>query len=193
MLLMVLVHFWGTRKNKRIAKKWMAVHAPLLDSEFALVGFHDQPKMTPYPEGKNNAGEGVTMQDTGPESSYVQNDTPLTGASIGVQAGQGLLAASAKLTGDNVPDDMLKEKTPAEYQSFATGRMNVAFMDVIITMHKRYNPGMLLAENVMGLFFESFKPPSEKVETIVYPFNGREQDFVPAGKLFVHPRDKILT
>ena len=82
---------------------------------------------------------------------------------------------------------MLKEKTPAEYQSFATGRMNVAFMDVIITMHKRYNPGMLLAENVLGLFFESFKPPSEKVETIVYPFNGREQDFVPAGKLIIAP------
>ena len=61
MLLMVLVHFWGTRKNKRIAKKWMAVHAPLLDSEFALVGFHDQPKMTPYPEGKNSPEKRIKM------------------------------------------------------------------------------------------------------------------------------------
>ena len=148
MLLMVLIHFWGTRTNKRIARKWMAVHAPLLDSEFALVGFHGPPKSTPYSEG-------------------VQKD--------------GLLAASAKLTGDNVPADMLKEKTASEYQAFATGRQNVAFMDVIIQLHKRFNPAMLIAENVLGLFFESFKPAKESVESIIYAFDGREKDFVPLG------------
>ena len=126
----------------------MATHAPLLDSEFALVGFHGQPKMTPYPEG-------------------VQKE--------------GLLAASAQLTGDNVPADMLKEKTAAEYQTYATGRANVAFMDVIITLQKRFNPSMLFAENVLGLFFESFKPPRERVESIIYAFDGREKDFVPPG------------
>src|SRR5258708_5714192 len=38
-LLALLVHFWGTKKNSRKAKKWMAVHAPVLEREFALVGY----------------------------------------------------------------------------------------------------------------------------------------------------------
>ena len=39
-LLALLVHFMGTSKNRRKASKWMAVHYPVLDSEFALVGYH---------------------------------------------------------------------------------------------------------------------------------------------------------
>lgn len=155
MLLMVLIHFWGTRKNKRIARKWMAVHAPLLDSEFALVGYHAQPKQTPYPEG-------------------VQKE--------------GLLAASAQLTGDNLPSDLLKERTAFEFQTYATGRANVAFMDVIIQLQKRFNPSMLFAENMFGMFFESFKAPKERVEAIIYAFDGQEKDFVPPSPDGEKPR-----
>lgn len=35
----VLVHLWGTRKNKRKAKDWLVAHVPTINSEFALVGF----------------------------------------------------------------------------------------------------------------------------------------------------------
>ena len=146
MLLMVLVHLWGTRKNKRMARKWMAVHSPVLESEFALVGYHGQSKTTPYREG-------------------IQKD--------------GLLAASAKLSEDNLSPDVLKEKTAYEYQTYASGRQNVAFMDVKILLKKRMNPSMTLAESVTGMFFESMKPRAEKVEAVIYTFDGNEKDFVP--------------
>lgn len=141
----LLVHFWGTRRNKNKARKWMAVHAPVLDSEFALVGFTDTPKITPYPEGVQSAG---------------------------------LLETSAKLTAANLPADMLKEKSAYEFESYASGRLNVAFMDVKIKLAKWYNPFLLIAENVAGLFFESIRPDSERMEAIIYSFDGSEKDFV---------------
>jgi len=145
-LLALLVHFWGTKTNRRKARKWMAVHAPLLESEFALVGFHQIPKITPYPEG----GQA-----------------------------QGLLEASAKLTGDNLPDDLLKEKTAWEYETYASGRQNVAFVDVKILLKRRMNPFVLAAEEITGMFFESIKPKPERMEAVIYTFDGKEKDFVP--------------
>lgn len=38
-LLIVLVHTFGSRSNKKRAKAWMSAHKPILDSEFAIVGF----------------------------------------------------------------------------------------------------------------------------------------------------------
>ncbi|KAK4946944.1 hypothetical protein LTR10_014086 [Elasticomyces elasticus] len=145
-LVALLVHFWGTRRNRSRAKKWMAVHAPLLDREFALVGYNQVPKATPYSEG-------------------VQGDS--------------LLAASAKLPGDNVPDDMLKEKAAWEYETYATGRQNVAFMDVKIFMKRWMNPVMMIAEEVAGLVSESVKPKPERMEAVLYTFDGKEKEFVP--------------
>lgn len=145
-LLALLVHFWGTRYNRRKAKKWMAVHAPLLEREFALVGFGSVPKVTPYSEG-------------------VQGDS--------------LLEASAKLPGDNVPDEMLKEKTAWEYESYATGRQNVAFMDLKIFLKRRMNPLFLIAEEITGMFIDSVKPKGERMEAVLYAFDGKEKEFVP--------------
>lgn len=147
LLLAVLVHVWGTRSNKRKAKKWMAVHTPILESEFALVGYSGQPKVV----------EGVQSE--------------------------GLVEASAKLSGDNLPDDLLKTKTAWEFQSYASGRQNVAFADMKITVLKRYNPVVLAMEYAASLFFDSIKVPAEKAETIVYSFDGNEKNFVPSTSL----------
>ncbi|EXJ89169.1 hypothetical protein A1O3_02233 [Capronia epimyces CBS 606.96] len=145
-LLALLVYFWGTRQNKRKAKKWMAVHAPLLEREFALVGYSQIPKVTPYGE---------------------------------VQGDSSLFEASAKLAGDNLPDDLLKEKAAWEYETYASGRQNVAFVDFRIYLKRRMNPLYLAAEEITGMFFESVKPKPERVEAVLYPFDGKEKDFVP--------------
>lgn len=152
LLLAVLIHVWGTRANKRKAKKWMAVHAPVLESEFALVGYSGRPKVV----------EGI------------QSD--------------GLLQASAKLSGDNLADDLLKTKTAWEFQSYASGRQNVAFADMKVTVLKRYNPLVLVVEYAASLFFDSFKAPAEKAETIIYSFDGNEKNFVPSAVLAEKPK-----
>jgi hypothetical protein len=38
-LVVVALHLWGTRKNRRIATKWIKTHAPILQQEFAQVGY----------------------------------------------------------------------------------------------------------------------------------------------------------
>lgn len=151
-LFAVMVHVWGTRTNKRKAKKWMAVHAPVLESEFALVGYSGQPRLV----------QGVQSDD--------------------------LLQASAKLSADTVSDEMLKTKTAWEFQSYASGRQNVAFADMKITVVKRYNPIMLAMEYGISLFFDSFNPPAEKAETIIYSFDGNEKNFVPSAILAEKPK-----
>ena len=152
LLVAVLVHVWGTRSNKSRAKKWMAVHAPILESEFALVGYSGQPKVV---DGSQS---------------------------------EGLLQTSAKLSGDNLPDDLLKTKTAWEFQSYASGRQNVAFADMKITVLKRYNPLVLAMEYAATMFFDSIKPPAEKAETIIYSFDGNEKNFVPSALLAEKPK-----
>jgi hypothetical protein len=39
LVLVVAVHVWGTRANRRKAQQWMRVHAPVLKQEFAQVGY----------------------------------------------------------------------------------------------------------------------------------------------------------
>ncbi|RVX66339.1 hypothetical protein B0A52_09947 [Exophiala mesophila] len=146
LLVALLVHLWGTTKNRKKATKWVAVHAPLLEREFALVGYGHTAKVTPYAEG-------------------VQGDS--------------LLEASAKLTGDNVSEDLYKKKAAWEYEMYATGRLNVAFLDAKILLKRRMNPPMLIAEQITGAFFESLKPKGERVELVMYTFDGKEKEFVP--------------
>ncbi|MCJ1410641.1 hypothetical protein MMC19_004727 [Ptychographa xylographoides] len=38
-LIIAGVHVWGRRKNKRKARSWVQAHAPMLEKEFAVVGF----------------------------------------------------------------------------------------------------------------------------------------------------------
>ena len=145
LILAVVVHLWGTTSNKRRAKKWMAVHMPVLDSEFSLVGYIDRPKR--------------------PEIDKIQAD----------------FKTSVVLSGENLPADMLKEKTAAEFQTYATGRQNTAFVDFKLQLYKRYNPVIMAGEYIAALFFDSFTSPVEKMEAVAYAFDGKEKDFVPPG------------
>lgn len=105
--LALLIHFAGTRRNKRKARKFIASASPILENEFALVGFGTRPKDVPYQEGAQ---------------------------------GDSLIAAAAKLSGENLAKDYIKEKTAFEYETYATGRANTAFVDIKIILWKWYNP-----------------------------------------------------
>lgn len=77
------------------------------------------------------------------------------------------------------PDKLLKEKSLFEFATYATGRQNVAFVDVKLTLIKRFNPFVTIIETVMSFFIESVAAPQESVEAILYPFDGTEALTVP--------------
>lgn len=141
--IIVMVHMYGTSTNRNKAKKWISVHAPSLQKEFALVGF-----------GGRRA----------PTADEVESDG---------------LAKSLASDSLSLPEELLKEKSPQEFGAYATGRQNVAFVDISLTLLKRYNPLSLIAEFGLSLFFESMPAPSERMEAILYPFDGRENLIVP--------------
>ncbi|KAF2103857.1 DUF1682-domain-containing protein [Rhizodiscina lignyota] len=122
-LIFVVIHVWGTKTNKRKARSWITAHAPVLQQEFASVG---------YGGGK----------------------TPITA------------------------DDFLKERKADEYTTYATGRQNIAFVDLKLTLLKRYNPLMLLGETVLSFFFDSLPAPEERMEATAYSFDARETSLV---------------
>lgn len=145
-LVALAVHFWGTSTNRRKAKKWVAVHEPLLAKEFASVGYSGTPSTTT---------ESYSPADSAFFKDLV-NNTP-----------------------SSVSEDAFKEKSAWEFESYATGRQNVAFLDVKISLKRRMNPMMMLAEELTGMFIESVKPKPERVEAILYTFDGKEKEFVP--------------
>ncbi|KAK0630789.1 hypothetical protein B0T17DRAFT_529322 [Bombardia bombarda] len=77
-------------------------------------------------------------------------------------------------------DGILREKSLFEFATYATGRANVAFVDVKLVLVKRFNPLTTLIETVLGFFFDSFAQPTDIVEAILYPFDGKEALTVPA-------------
>ncbi|ATY67061.1 DUF1682 domain [Cordyceps militaris] len=78
------------------------------------------------------------------------------------------------------PDTFLKEKSLFEFASYATGRRNVAFLDVKITLTKKFNPLVYLFEAVGSFLVESLGPaPEDLVEVLIYPFDGKEALTVP--------------
>jgi hypothetical protein len=78
-----------------------------------------------------------------------------------------------------ITPELLKEKTAQEFSTYATGRQNVAFMDIKLSLFKRYNPVTLVLEYIMSFFFESIRPPTERMEATIYAFDGKEKDLVP--------------
>ena len=75
--------------------------------------------------------------------------------------------------------EILQEKTAQEYMGYATGRQNVAFMDIKLKLFKRYNPMTLLLEFIFSFLFESIRAPRERMELTTYTFDGKERDMVP--------------
>jgi hypothetical protein len=142
-LIIVAIHLYGTRANRQKAKKWIAAHAPVLQKEFALVGFGG--RVSPSVEDVESEGLAKSM-------------------------------ASDSL---ELPVDILKEKSPQEFATYATGRQNIAFLDINLNLFKRYSPLTMLGEYVLSLFFETMPAPVEGMEAILYPFDGREALTIP--------------
>lgn len=74
---------------------------------------------------------------------------------------------------------ILKEKSPSEFSTYATGRQNIAFLDIDLILLKRYSPLTLMVEAAMSIFFEGMSAPSEHVGITIYPFDGKEHLLVP--------------
>ncbi|RDL37446.1 putative UPF0674 endoplasmic reticulum membrane protein [Venustampulla echinocandica] len=99
-------------------------------------------------------------------------------ATVDDVAREGLAKTMANESLDQ-PVELLKEKSPQEFATYATGRQNVAFLDINLTLLKRYSPLSMIAEFAMGLFFESMPSPAERMQAVLYPFDGREALTVP--------------
>ncbi|KAL9104597.1 MAG: hypothetical protein Q9163_000462 [Psora crenata] len=89
------------------------------------------------------------------------------------------LAKSITSHDAGLPDQILKERSGQEYLTYATGRQNVAFTDVQLTLFKRYNPATLVVEFILSFIFDSLRPPVEKMDVTTYTFDGREKELVP--------------
>lgn len=142
-VLFVIVNMVGGSMNQKRAKQWAQTHMPILQSEFASVGF----------------GGGRTQ----PSADDVQS--------------QGLARAQEGST--EVPAEFYKEKAKNEFISYATGRQNVAFLDIKLTLYKRYNPLIWFGEQVASFLFESFSAPVERMEATAYCFDGKEKGLIP--------------
>jgi hypothetical protein len=95
--------------------------------------------------------------------------------SIADAEGQGLTRSLL----DDANVELLKEKSLNEFKTYASGRANVAFLDANITLHKRYNPFGMLIDYALSFFFDSMPSPTEKLNAVIYPFDGRENLIVP--------------
>jgi len=76
---------------------------------------------------------------------------------------------------------ILTEKGANEFVTYATGRENIACVDIKLSLLKRYNPMALIAEQVLGFVFESMPAPSERMEATLLTFDGAESGMVPAA------------
>jgi hypothetical protein len=143
LLFFIVIHLFGASTNRKKAKQWISAHAPILQQEFALVGFG----------GRRN-----------PTVDEIESE--------------GLVKSLANDSLE-LPEELLKEKSLQEFTSYATGRQNIAFLDLSLNLHKRYSPLTMLFEFAFSLFFESMSAPSERMEAILVPFDGREALSVP--------------
>ncbi|KAI0866767.1 hypothetical protein F4860DRAFT_2153 [Xylaria cubensis] len=84
----------------------------------------------------------------------------------------------SRISGDE-SDKVLKEKSLFEYASYATGRQNVAFMDVKLSLMKRFNPMVLYPDFIIGFLFDSYPMPEDSLGATIYPFDGKEAQIVP--------------
>jgi len=73
----------------------------------------------------------------------------------------------------------MKEKSPKDYSTYASGRQNVAFVDVNLSLIPLYSPVTMLVEYGLSLFFDSIPAPDERIDAILYPFDGKEALTVP--------------
>lgn len=76
-------------------------------------------------------------------------------------------------------ETLLQEKSLYEYSTYATGRQNVAFIDVNLTLAKRFNLIMHVLETGASFVSDMFGAPEDTVDITIYPFDGKENLTVP--------------
>lgn len=76
-------------------------------------------------------------------------------------------------------ETLIQEKSLYEYSTYATGRQNVAFIDVNLTLAKRFNLIMHVLETGASFVSDMFGAPEDTVDIIIYPFDGKENLTVP--------------
>lgn len=84
-------------------------------------------------------------------------------------------------TGFGGSEGALREKSKGEYITYATGRQNVAWVDVKLSLYPRYNPFKWLFEVLASFFVDSMPAPTERVEATIYCFDGQEKALVPSS------------
>ena len=92
--------------------------------------------------------------------------------------------AAASTPGEDfvITDDFLKEKAANEFITYATGRLNIAALEVKMTLHKRYNPFLWFFDSLLGFLFEAIPSPEERVQAVAFSFDGREAKLVPTPR-----------
>lgn len=101
-------------------------------------------------------------------------------ALVGEFACVGFAGQPNTLSGDVEPESLLKEKSLFEFATYATGRQNIAFADVKLTLTKKFNPLVLGFETVAAYFWDTmFDMPYDVAEVYIYPFDGQEARTVP--------------
>ncbi|KAJ4401860.1 hypothetical protein N0V91_007643 [Didymella pomorum] len=138
----------------------------------AIIAFHVWGTKRNRSKARNWAKAHVpVLQNEFVQVGYLK---PAAGASgVGDDDLAGALAEASKL------ENVLREKKADEYTTYATGRQNVAFVDLKLTLAKRFNPFLRFGENILPLFFESFPPPQERLEATAYVFDGQETKIAP--------------
>ncbi|KAI5786986.1 hypothetical protein DFH27DRAFT_603555 [Peziza echinospora] len=69
---------------------------------------------------------------------------------------------------------LLKEKSTNEFVAYATGRRNIAFLHITISLMKRNNPLGLVGEFLASFIFDGFPAPADTVTITLSPFDGNE-------------------
>lgn len=81
-------------------------------------------------------------------------------------------------TMEKFPADLMKERSNVEFHSYATGRQNIAWLDLKLNLARLPNIPRMAFETFMSLFLDRFTPPRQYTDAIVYPFDGNEKKFV---------------
>ncbi|KAL5614649.1 hypothetical protein BROUX41_004747 [Berkeleyomyces rouxiae] len=92
---------------------------------------------------------------------------------------------------DSDPNDAsgtLREKSLFEFQSYVTGRRNVAFTDINLVLNRRFNPLIMLLEACMTFLWDTITPPADQCELVTYPFDGLESKTVRQVALSAEPK-----
>jgi hypothetical protein len=76
-------------------------------------------------------------------------------------------------------DSLIRENSLFEFATYATGRANIAFLDVKLTLVKRFNPLTVLFETAFAFFSDSGAETQDILEATLYPFDGKEALTVP--------------